>query len=134
MADFLKHENFAKLILRLALGIFLLFHGISKIMHPQALGFISGLLDNYGLPSFISYGVYIGEVIAPLMIILGFKTRLGAFLIVGNMIFVFMLAHMNELFMLTDHGGWRLELQGFYLFTALAIMLLGSGKYAIQPD
>lgn len=134
MSSFLKHEDLAKLLLRLALGLFLILHGVHKIMHPQSLGFISGLLDNYGLPSFLSYGVYIGEVIAPLMIILGFKTRLGAFLIVGNMIFVFMLAHMQELFMLTKHGGWRLELQGFYLLTALAVMFLGSGKYAIKPD
>jgi putative oxidoreductase len=42
--------------------------------------------------------------------------------------------HSGDLFSLTEHGGWRLELQGFYLFCGLAVMLLGSGRLAVKPD
>jgi putative oxidoreductase len=91
-------------------------------------------LGDIGLPQFIAYGVYLGEVIAPLMIILGIFTRIGGVIVVGNMIFAIVLAHSAHLLLLTEHGGWRLELQGFYLFCGLAIALLGSGKYAVKAD
>ena len=68
------------------------------------------------------------------MIILGIFSRIGGLLIVGNMLFAIILMHAGHLFLLTEHGGWRLELQGFYLFCGLAIMFLGSGKYAVRPD
>jgi len=35
---------------------------------------------------------------------------------------------------LIAQGGWALELQGFFLFTGLAIACLGSGRYALRPD
>ena len=52
----------------------------------------------------------------------------------NNMLFAILLVHTGDILALTEHGGWRLELQGFYLFGALAIVFLGSGKYAIKPD
>lgn len=129
-----RNEDIGKLVLRLALGLFLILHGIHKVMNPGSLGFISSLLANYDLPSFISYGVYIGEVVAPLMIILGFHMRTGALLVVINMCFAFMLAHTGEFFTFNKMGAWTLELQGFYIFTALALMFLGSGRHAMKPD
>ena len=55
-------------------------------------------------------------------------------LVFGNMVFALVLAHRSQFFSLTDHGGWALELQGFYLFSGLAILFLGSGRMAIRPD
>ena len=52
----------------------------------------------------------------------------------GNMVFAIVLVHTGELFMLTQHGGWALELQGLYLFGALAILFLGSGSMALKRD
>ena len=68
------------------------------------------------------------------MIIAGVYSRYGAMIVVINMLFAVFLMHSGDLFGLTEHGGWRLELQGFYLFGALAIMFLGSGRQAIKPD
>jgi len=134
MNELLNNNALGKLILRLTVGILLLLHGIAKIMNPGTVDFIGGSLAGSGLPSFLAYGVYIGEVIAPLMIILGIFCRYGAIIVVINMVFAIFLMHSGELFALTDHGGWRLELQGFYLFGALAIVFLGSGRQAIKPD
>lgn len=128
------NDALGKLVLRLTVGILMLFHGVAKIMNPGTVDYIGGVLSNTGLPSFLAYGVYIGEVIAPLMLVLGIYSRYAAMIIVVNMLFAIGLMHGGEIFLLTEQGGWRLELQGFYLFGAIAIMFLGSGSQAIKPD
>jgi len=128
------NEALAKLILRLSVGGLMLFHGVAKMMHTGSIDFIATRLLEVGLPGFIAYGVYVGEIIAPLMIIFGVFSRYGAALIVVNMLAAILLVHTGDIFSLTKHGGWRLELQGFYLFCSVTILLLGSGKYAFKPD
>ncbi len=130
----LNNEDLGKLVMRLSVGILMLLHGLSKIGNTGSLDFIAGSLTNNGLPGFIAYGVFVGEIIAPLLLIVGVYCRIGALLIVGNMLFAIGLAHMDDLFSLTKNGGWALELQGFYLFGAVAIAFLGSGRYSIKRD
>jgi putative oxidoreductase len=134
MDNLLRNDAAGKLILRLTLGALMLLHGVNKIVHPGAVGFIGDKLADAGVPSGIAYGVYLGEVVAPLMIILGVYSRVGGLIAVVSMLFAIGLMHSGEIFTLTDHGGWALELQGFYLFAALAVVFLGSGKYALRPD
>lgn len=122
------------LITRLAVGGMMLFHGVAKIMHPGSVDYIANMLSGNGLPAFIAYGVYIGEVLAPLLVIFGFKSRPAALIIAINMVFAIFLAHPDDVFSLTQHGGWAIELQMFYLLGALAIVFTGSGKYAFQAD
>jgi putative oxidoreductase len=132
--NLLNNDAAGKLVLRLTVGLLTLFHGVGKLLHPGSVDFIGGKLAGMGMPEILAWGVYVGEIIAPLMIVLGIMSRLGGLLVVINMLFAIGLVHMGDIFALTDHGGWRLELQGFYLFGALAIMLLGSGRYAVKPD
>lgn len=134
MYDFLKNDNLGKLILRLTVGSLMLFHGVAKISHLGSLEFIKGQLANSGLPSVIAYGVYVGEIVAPIMIIFGFYARLGGLIVVINMVFAIGLVHTSDLFTIGEHGGWRMELQAFYLFCGLAVLFLGSGKFAFKPD
>ena len=134
MAYPLQSDDTGKLILRLTVGVLMLLHGISKMQNPGAMTGIGNQLTAAGLPAFIAYGAYIGEVLAPLMLILGVFTRIGGLLIVVNMIFAIALAHANDIFMLSKHGGWAIELQGFYLFCGIALYFLGSGKFAVKPD
>lgn len=129
-----RTEDVAKLILRVSVGSLMLLHGIAKLTNLQSLAFIKGQLESTGLSPLLAYGVYIGEIVAPILIVLGIYTRFGGFLMFVNMIFAIALVHMHELLTLTEYGGWSLELQAFYLITALVIMLLGSGKFAIKPD
>jgi putative oxidoreductase len=123
-------DDAGKLILRLTLGILILLHGIAKIS-----GGVSGvekMLAGAGLPSVLAFGVYVGEVLAPLLVILGFYARFGAAIIVVNMLFAILLAHRADLFLMTRTGGWALELQGFFLFTALALAFMGPGRLGIN--
>ncbi|PIF28925.1 putative oxidoreductase [Acidovorax sp. 56] len=126
-------DDVGKLVLRVAIGLLVLLHGIFKITH--GVGFIGGMLDKAGLPGFLAYGVYIGEVVAPLMMLLGVGARAGAAIVVANMLVALGLVHMGDLFVITKQGGWALELQGLYLFGALAVALLGAGRYSVmQPS
>ncbi|WP_275288470.1 DoxX family protein [Halomonas elongata] len=134
MLDALHNDALGKLILRLAVGGLILLHGIAKLLDPGTLGWIENLLANQGLPSWLAYGVLIGEVLAPMMAILGWRTRLAGLLMAGNMLVAVVLVHMGELFRLGDSGGWALELQGMFLFSALALVFLGSGRMAVRPD
>lgn len=134
MLKALHNEALGKLVLRLALGIMILLHGINKLINPGSLTWISDTLASHGLPTVLAYGVLLGEVIAPLMAILGWNARIAGLLIAGNMLVAIYLSHMSELFTLTSSGGWALELQGMFLFGAIALMFLGSGRMAIKPD
>jgi putative oxidoreductase len=130
-----KSETLGKLILRLTLGLLILFHGISKALHPvAAITYISSQLTAAHLPAYFVYGVFIGELLAPLMIVLGIYARIGGLIVAINMIFAVTLVHAGQLFSLSKTGGWALELQGFYLLTGLALFFLGSGKIALKPD
>jgi putative oxidoreductase len=127
------HNNLndtGKLILRLTLGILILLHGIFKLRY--GIDGIQGMVTGMGMPAFFAYGVYAGEVLGPLLLIIGFYARIGAALIAINMLFAFALAHIGELTSLTQNGGWALELQGMFLFTAVALMLMGPGRIGIN--
>lgn len=126
----MDNADLGKLILRLTLGGLLLFHGISKLLN--GVGHIEGMLAGHGIPAFFAYGVFIGELLAPLMVILGYHTRIGALLIVFNMLVAIALVHAHELMKLGGNGGWALELQGFFLFTAIALIFLGPGRYKLK--
>ena len=123
-------EDTGKLILRLVLGLLVLLHGIAKL--SGSFGMLADTVTKAGLPVLIAYGVYIGEVIAPLMLIVGWYSRIGAILIGVNMLFAIGLVHMPELPKLGESGGWALELQGMFLFTAVALALIGPGRYALN--
>lgn len=134
MLNALHNDPLGKLLLRLAVGGLILLHGISKLLTPGSFDWIGGLLEGYELPAVLAYGVLIGEIVAPVMAILGWQTRLAGLLIAGNMLVAVLLAHTGQLFMLNDSGGWQLELQGMFFVGALALVLLGSGRMAIKPD
>src|SRR5690349_59818 len=124
------NDAIGKLILRVALGGTILMHGIAKL--TGGIDFITNTVTAAGMPAFFAYGVYVGEVVAPLLVIAGFYSRIGAAIIGINMLFAIGLVHGAEFFTLNQTGGWALELQGMFLFTAIALALIGPGRYAIN--
>ena len=64
------------LFARLGLGVCLFMHGFAKILH--GIGGVKSILTKAGLPEIVAYGSYIGEVVAPIMIILGIFSRIVA--------------------------------------------------------
>lgn len=123
-------QDLAKVILRVALGVLILLHGLAKLKGGVA--GITALVGAQGLPPMLGYAVLIGEVLAPAMVLLGFHARLGGALIAINMIVAVLLMHMGQLGSLNGQGGWQLELQAMFLVGALAIGLLGPGRFSVN--
>ena len=131
MSIFDKCEDTGKLILRLTVGFLLLLHGISKMQ--GGVDWLTGMLQEHGLPAFLGYGVYVGEVIAPILVIVGFFTRPAAVIVFINMLVAVLLARRDAIFTLAERGGGAaIELELLFAFGALAIYCLGAGKYAIS--
>lgn len=130
MASSSTQHDLGKLILRVALGALILLHGIAKLRGGMA--DIEHMVVARGLPGFIAYGVLIGEVLAPVLLIMGFHARAAAATIAVNMLFAFALTHMGQFGQFNPNGGWALELQGIFLFGAVALALLGPGRYAVN--
>ena len=125
------NQDVGKLILRLALGILILFHGVNKLVN--GIDWLDGVLAAHGLPVFLKYGVYVGEVVAPLLLITGFYARVGAALFAVNMLFALGLSHMTQLFLIdAQSGGLAIEKQYMYLFAAIALVLIGPGRHAVN--
>jgi len=76
--------------------------------------------------------VCLAEVGAPLMAIVGLCTRIGVLLLAVNMLVTVGLAHMGDLAALSRSGGWTFELQAYYLFIAVLLILLGSGRPVVR--
>jgi len=117
----------ALLILRLVLGLLILLHGISKLPPPPKE--IADMLAHANLPAALAWGAYVGEILAPILLIIGVWTRLAA--IVINMIVAVLTAHTGQLFSLGNAGGYALELQAMYLFVALALAFTGAGRLSV---
>lgn len=125
-------SDLGKLVLRIVLGVLILFHGVAKLIHGT--DYIAGVVTAAGLPSFLAWGVYIGEVVAPALILVGLWTRIAALVVALNMLFALALVHGAELATLNQTGGWALELQGMFLGTAIAVALLGAGRYSLAGN
>jgi putative oxidoreductase len=128
----LHSDDGGKLLLRLTIGILMLLHGIAKLQ--GGVGHIAGMVTAHGMPPAVAYLVFVGEILAPLGLILGVFTRISALLIAVNMLFAIGLAHLGQVFTLTKSGGWGIELQALFLFPALAIALLGPGRFSLQSS
>jgi putative oxidoreductase len=115
----LYHPRAGFLILRWSVAGLMLFHGVAKLM--KGVGGIEGMLAGAGLPAFLAYGVFIGEVVAPVLVIIGVLVGPAALVMAINMAVAVALVHTGELLQLGKQGGWALELQGLFLFGSLAI-------------
>src|SRR5207249_403084 len=124
-------DDFGKLTLRVTVAVLLGFHGVSKL--KNGIGWMAGPLRAHHLLMFVGYGVYVAEVIAPILLILGIFTRSAALVIVFDMVMALVLVVQGKAFQIQPQGGaLGAELQFLYLFSALAIAFFGSGRFAIS--
>jgi putative oxidoreductase len=123
-------EDIGKLILRLTCAGLLLPHGLFKIF--VEIDSIREMVSSAGLPAFLAYGTIIGEVLAPVLLIIGWKTRLAALVIAFNMFMSIIVAHRDIAFRVNDYWGWMIELNVFFMMTSLAVFFIGSGRYSLS--
>jgi putative oxidoreductase len=124
-------DDIARLILRLAVAAIILFHGVAKL--TGGIDFIGDMLVRAGIPSILMYGVYIAELVAPLLLILGLFTRLAAAIIAFDMFMAVLLALRDQIGAIKEQGGgWAIELEALLFFASLALVFLGSGRFAVS--
>jgi putative oxidoreductase len=123
-------EDFGKLLLRITCAGLLALHGFHKAfvdIEP-----IKKMVAANGLPGELAYGAIVGELIAPLFMIVGFKTRIAALVVVINMLLSILIAHRDIAFQLNEFGGWVIELNVLYLVGALVVAFIGPGKISFD--
>lgn len=124
-----SERDLGALLLRLAVGGLMLFHGVDKAI--GGIAWLGPLLEKKGLPALLMWGVYAGEILAPILLILGVATRSAAALYIATMAIAVYLVHADEVFALGKHGEYALELHVLYAAGATAIALLGPGRFAV---
>ena len=63
------YEDLGKLVLRLTLGMLMLFHGIAKLRN--GVGGVEGMLESHGVSGLLAYGAFVGELFAPFLLLVG---------------------------------------------------------------
>lgn len=124
-----RTDDTGKLVLRLAIGGLLFMHGLAKVRDNS---FVQSEVLDAGLPAWMAYGVYIGEIVAPVLLIIGLFTRVAAGLVAIDMLFAVALVHYpGDLTSVTPSGAWAVELPMMFMLGALAIALIGPGRFAV---
>ncbi len=119
-------DDVGRLVLRVTIGGLMLFHGIHKIFH--GVEGIAGMLER----QFLAYGVFVGEVVAPILMIVGFFARPAAAVLAFTMVVAIYLAHSQDLLKLGEQGQWAVELPILFLFGSIAIALYGAGRFSVS--
>lgn len=128
-----KRIDTGLLILRLGVGFLMLLHGIKKLKNFEGtITSMSGKMEAAGLPGFLSYGFILGEFLAPLMLIIGFRTKIGALIVAGTMGIAILVSHASEIFDLQKTGGLAIELPLIFLLASLALVFTGGGRFALS--
>ena len=122
-------DDLGKLILRFGIGGILLVHGISKLQN--GIGFVEQMVSANGLPAFVAYGVYVGEVLAPVLIIAGVFTRPAALVIAFDLLGAVFMARRADIGKITGGGAWAIEVEALFILGALAIACFGAGRLAL---
>lgn len=124
--------DWAPLVLRLALGVALAFHGYPKIfkMKEQFAGWLESMGFKPGL--FWAWLVGLTEFVGGIMIAVGFLTELVALAVVIQ--FLVIMTKMKwgkDPYILGQDGkGWELDM--IYFAVALALLFLGSGQWSLE--
>lgn len=118
-----NHRDLALLLLRVGFGGFMLTHGIPKIgmlSDPSQFG------DPIGLGTTVSLILcLIGEVVAPILLIIGFKTKWAAIPAAITMMVAAFIVHAKD-----DLGTKEHAL--LYLIAFVVLFLTGAGKYSLD--
>ena len=116
--------NFGLLLFRVGISAAMLTHGYGKFMKVLAGDF--SFADPIGIgPTASLILCTIAEFIAPLILIVGWKTRLFAIISVINMLVAFIISHDGDPFA-------KKEKAFIYLIAFVFICFSGAGKYSVD--
>lgn len=129
----MKHnqQDKAAAILRLALGIMFMAHGLLKIAVFTLPG-TAAYFDSIGLPDFLAYVVTFAEIAGGAMLILGYRTRTVALALMPVLLGATWAHIGNGWLFSSPNGGWEYPL--FLVVVAGVVALLGPGAWAVRTN
>jgi putative oxidoreductase len=117
--------NLMFLLLRVAIGAFMLTHGYGKLQTALAGGEIQ-FMDPFGLGQALSlYLAVFAEFFCSILLIFGFATRLATIPLIITMLVAVLVAHGSDPFE-------KKELALHYLLVYVVILVCGAGKYSLD--
>jgi putative oxidoreductase len=123
---------YAALLLRLALGVLFLAHGLTKVLVFKPAGTVA-YFKSLGLPALFAYLSMIGEVGGGAALVVGIMPRYVALLLIPLMLGTIFVVHGKLGWMFTNKGGgW--EYPAFWAVTLLVQFLLSDGAWALIPS
>ena len=118
--------DFGLLIMRIGFSVGLMTHGYGKFLKVVQGNFEFG--DPIGIgPVFSLVLAALGEFVAPILIILGWKTRLATIFPTLTMLVAFVIAHDGDPFS-------KKEKAFVYLIAFLTLYFTGPGKYSLGKE
>ncbi len=127
----LNKAPYAALVLRLALGVLALAHGLLKVLVFTPAGTV-GFFESLGLPGVLAYATIAVEVVGGLALIAGVFTRYVAVAMVPILLGSVVFAHWNAGWLFSNEGGgW--EYPAFWAVALIVQALLGDGAFAWKP-
>jgi putative oxidoreductase len=120
---------YAALLLRLALGVMFLAHGMTKLVVFTPAG-TAKFFESVGFAGWLAYPIIAFEIIAGVLLILGIYSRWVA-AVAAIELFVASTVHFGNGWPFTNpNGGW--EYPVFLAVAAAALALIGGGVYAVK--
>ena len=120
---------YAALLLRVALGVLFLAHGLLKLLVHKPAG-TAAYFRSLGLPGFVGYLTMAAEIGGGTLLILGIATSLVALALVPLIVGTIVMVHGSKGWMFTNEGGgW--EFPAFWTVTLIVQAMLGSGAYSL---
>jgi len=119
-------------VMRVSLGVVLIAHSVYLKLIVFTLAGTANYFESIGLPSWLAYTVFSIESIAGILLIVGYKTRLSAAIVLPILLGATWVHSDNGWVFSATNGGWEYPL--FLSFIAAAVALLGPGALAVESN
>lgn len=125
-----QSTDLAVFLLRVALGIMFLSHSLILKLFVFTLPGTAQFFSSIGIPGWLAYVVFVVEVVAGVLLVLGVQTRWVAFATVPILVGATWAHSGNGWMFGYENGGW--EYAAYLLLLAVVQGLLGDGRFALS--
>lgn len=125
-------NDIAIFLLRVALGVMLLAHGLYLKYFVFSLPGTAEFFVTLGLPGWLAYAVFVTETVAGIMLVLGIQSRWAALAVVPILLGATWAHAGNGWMFAFENGGWEYPL--YLSLLGVVQVLLGDGAFALAPS
>ena len=120
---------YGALVLRVALGLAALAHGLLKVFVFTPAGTV-GFFESLGYPAVLAWAVMAIEIVGGIALILGFYARVVALVQIPVLLGAALVHLPNGWLFANANGGW--EYPVFWAAALAALVLIGPGAHALR--